>query len=297
MAISTISLVIRVACFVGMLFRATKHNSLTKSGLVAAAITGIIHASTPSIVNTMMLLAFFASGTKFTKYKLDVKAKLTQRVKSLDSLRGGLTTVDEEPEEPRNHVQVLANSGVASFLCLLLLIWPNDLIQFAIMAQYAAVTADTWSSELGILSKSPPYLITTMQPCPKGTNGGVSLFGLGAATAGGLFIGIVCVLCRPAVIVVDNSIVEQLGIVLLIGACGLMGSIVDSILGAVFQQSLVNTRTGQVLEVEGGYRLSIATTESYKNYSGADILSNNQVNLVMAGISAVNGLILGSLLL
>ena len=55
---------------------------------------------------------------------------------------------------------------------------------------YAAVAADTYSSELGILSKSKPRLITTLNTVPPGTNGGVTAAGVLAGALGAFTIGI-----------------------------------------------------------------------------------------------------------
>lgn len=255
--------------------RAKKHNSLTDLGIVAAIATATVHSVHPWSVCLVLLFAFYLSGTKFTKYKHEIKK--------------GLTVSSESGEGPRNHVQVLANSLIASILIVLHLLFERDYLFIGIVANYVAVCADTWSSELGILSKGQPILITTLRPCPKGTNGGVSPLGLAVALAGGIYIGSIAVLFSPAFFS-SWSIGARVVFVLSAGLFGLFGSVVDSLLGAVLQKSVVN-KQGKIIETANGGKLS--NNSSGKTYSGnLDILSNNQVNFAMATLTALTAMFL-----
>ncbi|KAA8907667.1 hypothetical protein TRICI_004958 [Trichomonascus ciferrii] len=258
--------------------RAKKHNSLTDWGIVTAIETATVHSVHPWSVCLVLLFAFYLSGTKFTKYKHDIKKSLTV---SSETGEGG--------EGPRNHVQVLANSLIASILIILHLLFERDYLFVGIVANYVAVCADTWSSELGILSKGQPILITTLRPCPKGTNGGVSPLGLGVAVAGGVYIGSIAVLFAPAFFS-SWSIGAKFVFVLAAGFFGLLGSILDSLLGAVLQKSVVN-KQGKIIETVNGGKLT--NNNSGKTYSGnLDVLSNNQVNFAMAALTSLSAMFL-----
>jgi uncharacterized membrane protein len=54
----------------------------------------------------------------------------------------------------------------------------------------ATVTADTWATEFGSLSRKPPRSVLTGKVLAPGTSGGVSVLGTAAALAGGILIGI-----------------------------------------------------------------------------------------------------------
>ena len=192
--------------------------------------------------------------------------------------------------EPRNHVQVLANSGVASALILAhtYLIYtdaawsdcwpgpgrgPGDLLVIGIVSNYAAVAADTFSSELGILSRSDPFLITVFPPrkVPRGTNGGVSVLGVGAGALGAFIVGVTSALLLPfcptsvsqTVSAKSDSVAFAGGwttkeVAIWIAAVtlwGSLGSLMDSVLGGLVQASVVDTRSGKVVEGAGGRKV------------------------------------------
>jgi len=55
------------------------------------------------------------------------------------------------------------------------------------MGSVASAAADTAASEIGVTGKGP-YLITTLRPVPRGTNGGVTVRGEAAAVLASLIV-------------------------------------------------------------------------------------------------------------
>ncbi len=147
------------------------------------------------------------------------------------------------------------------------------------MSSFACVNGDTWASELGILSKSEPRLITNFKVVPRGTNGGVSMWGLFVSFAGGVFIGLFYFIAT--ILFVDNEILQQspsqLPIIFIGGFAGLLGSVIDSFLGATCQFS------GQTKE---GY-ITEEIDEKVVKISGRKILNNHSVNFVSCFVTAL----------
>lgn len=273
-----------------------------KSVNISGAIFGIIVAIILTIASPVYLVtlaAFFFSSSKATKYRQDIKKKIEKDFKV-----GG----------QRNWVQVLCNGGVGAFLALCHLVecgvgeraidfendyvasWLGekllvvDLTRFdcetsfcpgmAVMSAFACCNGDTWASELGILSKSDPYLITTRKQVPRGTNGGVSSWGLFVSFAGGTFIGIFYYIAT--ILFVDSESLQnspvQFPVILVGGLAGLFGSIIDSLLGATCQFS-GQTAEGFIVE---------DPNEAVRKISGTfKILNNHSVNLVSCLLTAL----------
>ncbi|KAI0545285.1 integral membrane protein DUF92 [Xylaria curta] len=269
--------IIAIPATLALVYRAYSRKSLTPFGIFMAALTATAHAIHPWNLPFVLLIVFFLAGTRATAVKKEVKASLTLNAQGSS---GG--------EGPRTHVQVLANSLMASILTLLhayqlrqrretilsgqspegtyCYSWGGDLLVVGIIANYAAVAADTFSSELGILSRTEPRLITslTLRKVPRGTNGGVTVWGLVAGFLGSMIIVTTSLMFLP--MCGDHtsgkvgggrpwSMSEKVIFAWGMTVWGTLGSLLDSFLGGWLQRSVRDVRTGKIVEGEGGVRV------------------------------------------
>jgi len=183
-------------------------------------------------------------------------------------------------------IQVLANSIVATILVVIFEIMTGGQDQCldsngskiitgiigGIIGHYCCCNGDTWSSEIGVLSNEQPRLITTLKPVRKGTNGGVTLQGLLAATGGGLIIGLTFVIVGllTAECSFDMAL-RQLLVLPISAAAGLLGSLIDSLLGATLQFSGYCSVRKKVVSKRG---------PTVTKISGITVLDNDAVNAV-----------------
>ncbi|PHT37122.1 hypothetical protein CQW23_24822 [Capsicum baccatum] len=250
--------------------RAYKRKSLNLSGAVSGFIVMFIHLAVNYRFGAMLLVFFFTSS-KFTKFGEDRKRKL-----DADFKEGG----------QRDWIQVLFNGGIATLLVLTSwkLIGSEDrcldskesriitALIGGIIGQYCCCNGDTWSSELGILSNEEPRLITTFKPVRRGTNGGVTKAGLLAAAAAGSVIGLTFVVIGFFTTKCTSDVtVKQLFVIPLSALAGVCGSVIDSLLGATLQFSGFCTVRKKVVGKPG---------PTVKRISGLAVLDNNAVNLV-----------------
>nr|GMC97741.1 protein PGR [Ipomoea batatas] len=248
--------------------RAYRRKSLDLSGAVAGFLVMSIHFAVSYRFGAMLLLFFFTSS-KLTRFGEDKKRKLDAEFKE-----GG----------QRNWIQVLFNSGIATVLVLISwkLIGSQDKcldsndsylvtsLIGGIIGHYCCCNGDTWSSELGILSDEQPRLITTFKPVKRGTNGGVTRAGLLAAAAAGSVIGVTFVLLGFLTTKCTYSVaLKQLLVIPLSALAGVFGSLVDSLLGATLQFSGFCTIRNKVVSKPG---------PTVKKISGLSVLDNNAVN-------------------
>jgi len=127
-----------------------------------------------------------------------------------------------EPPGGRNAAQAMANLGIAALVVAVAgQAWP-----VLALAALAEAAGDTSSSEIGMAFPGKTWMITTFQPVTAGTDGGISLFGTIAALLGAAGV---------AVAAVTTGLVPFAQIATIILA-GFFGTIVDSLLGAVFER-------------------------------------------------------------
>lgn len=196
---------------------AWRAHALTRDGAIAAALMGTLIFGLGGVPWAALLLTFFITSSALSRAFARRKAALDEKFAK---------------SSRRDWGQVAANGGLGAGLILLQLIFPAETWPWwAYAGALAAVNADTWATELGTLSTTPPRLITTGQKVEKGTSGGISLTGTLAALMGAALIGGVASLF-PALAGVRG---RAWLIPLLISFAGLAGSLFDSLLGATFQ--------------------------------------------------------------
>jgi len=159
-----------------------------------------------------LLFAFFVLGSIASHFKVAEKARL------------GLA---QENKGKRSIRHAISNGGVAGICGLIAWAIPEYQVMMVAMvaASLAAATADTLSSELGVVFGRRFINILTLKPDTRGLDGVISMEGTFLGALGALFMAILFGFWQ--------------GFDLLVGfvcLAGIFGNVVDSVLGASFQR-------------------------------------------------------------
>lgn len=200
-----------------------RSDSLAPSGVMGAILVGTIIFGAGGWVWGVLLIVFFASSSLLSRYRAAEKSELYEKFAKLDR---------------RDLGQALANGGWGALLALFFLFRPSPSIFAAFVGAMAAVNADTWATELGVLSRHPPRRITTGEPVPPGTSGAISVPGTAAALAGALLIGLAAEALQVSGGMLSGDGVARwmVWLPLAAGLGGLSGAFFDSLLGASVQR-------------------------------------------------------------
>jgi uncharacterized protein (TIGR00297 family) len=192
---------------------AWRGHALDRSGALAAWGVGFFTFSFGGMAGAVVLLTFFISSSVlsrlFTRRKAGVNEKFSKG-------------------SQRDWGQVLANGGLAAFLIAGTYIFDNPgWLWPAFCGALAAVNADTWATELGVLSPALPRRISNGAEVEKGASGGVTWLGYAVAIAGSGLVAGVGWLFQPQV--------PAGAFIMLVTLAGVFGTTVDSWLGDTVQ--------------------------------------------------------------
>ena len=186
---------------------------LTRGGVVAAAVVGGAVFWGAGLPGLALLVTFFVTGSLLTQMSGGTGGQRTAR-------------------------QVAAN-GAAAAIAAALGSWAGA------AGAIAAATADTWATEIGSFSRTPPRLITTGANVAPGTSGGVTILGTAGGMVGAGVMGILAGTLGP----------QDLRGAFTTAAAGVVGMMADSVLGATLQnkrQWLDNDAVNLAATVLGG---------------------------------------------
>lgn len=183
------------------------------SAMLSATLLGVVIIISGGFWWFFILLVFYLLGSFFTRYKYQFKLS-----------RG----VAEAKKGARGYKNVFSNSLPALALALAYSIFPSsaNLLLYAYLGSVATATGDTLASEIGATYKGEPRMITTLKKVKPGTDGGVSTLGELAAIFGASVIAVIAYF----------TIQNDFNLIIAVIAGGFIGTNIDSLLGATFQQ-------------------------------------------------------------
>jgi uncharacterized protein (TIGR00297 family) len=205
-----------------------RRRALSRSGVVGAFITGGLLFGLGGLSGAALLLAFFISSSALSRFRESQKESLAEKFSK---------------GSQRDLGQALANGGAAAVCMVGWAITGDTIWWVACAAALAEANADTWATELGVLNKTPPRLISDGRPVEVGASGGVSLGGTAAALAGSFLIALVAFIAirldpnlQSFDFAQDKSLISNSpALFFLITLSGLAASLFDSLLGATVQ--------------------------------------------------------------
>lgn len=255
--------------------RGLRRHSLSSTGAIAAFLVGFLSWASSTRFG-LTLYVFYLSGTRATKYKSSRKAQIEAEHSTLGN---------------RSAYQVCASSLPAVIIAVIyVLLYRFDApvsttfggrgnLLLAYLLFFAACAGDTFASEVGIVGSEPVLVTAPWRKVPRGTNGGITLGGTVASAVGGLIVGGTFFLAG------SEWTWSQVRLVWVGAVGGVVGSLVDSLLGAVVQASWLDTQSGKVLN-ETPPGPTKGDGKRYQHVSGIDVLSGESVNVLSAVLTA-----------
>ncbi len=210
-----------------------KKKALDASGAALSWIFGFLIILLCDVSWFLLILIFFVSGAAATRYKYKAKEKLGAAEQRLGM---------------RSWENVLANGMSPLLFVVSEFLQPGAIFLAGYLGAVSTAMADTLSSEIGLTSKSHPWLITTFKRVKPGTHGAISVKGTLASLVGCVALGFVAW-------VLGMETDWSFPVVMLTCVVGgMVGCTLDSILGAVFELKgrMSNSQVNLASTIGGG---------------------------------------------
>lgn len=242
----------------------TRKTVTATGGVVGAGVGFLIYLS-GGFFFWSVLMAFFVSSSYLSRITSEKKERAVQ-IHAKGSRRDGR--------------QVLANGGFAAATALLHSLTGRPIFMLGFAIILAAANADTWASEIGVLSRREPVNVLTFKKIKRGTSGGVSVLGLLASAGGALFIGLWFAVGYW--LIHGWNGLELVALVAAITGGGFLGSLLDSVLGATVQAQYWDALHEAMTE-----KRQNAHGVSNRLVRGFHLFTNDMVNALSGILSAV----------
>jgi len=186
-----------------------KSRALTRGGTIAAAFVGAATLLGFHLIGALVLFAFFIPSVALSK----LPHPHPERLRDIDK------------QGARDAWQVLANGGVAAAAGAIAFFIPHAhaIAAAAFVGAFAAASADTWGTEIGMRFGANVRSILTFRTDASGLSGGVTTLGTLAEIAGALVVA-----ASAAIFALAPLAAGAIG--------GVVGAFADSYLGASAQE-------------------------------------------------------------
>ncbi|MGZ3615895.1 MAG: DUF92 domain-containing protein [Ktedonobacteraceae bacterium] len=262
--------------FSGLLFSsgigliAYRRKSLDKSGVLGSIVSGTSIVGMGGWSWGLSLVYFFVSSSLLSSFRVSEKA-----IVASDKFSKG---------SRRDLSQIVANGGLATFFALCFGFSRSEVnrrrAKSGFIGALATATADTWATELGTLSTTPPLLITNGKPVAPGTSGGITPLGTAASALGATSLGFL-------LWAVESFRKSSARTPLLALFSAMAGSCTDSVMGATLQ--VMYTCPDCKTETEQQVHLCGTRTEFLR---GIPWMNNDVVNFIATTVGSVVAIVL-----
>lgn len=230
--------------------------SLSLNGAFIAWVIGTLIGYGGSSYGYTLLGLFFITSSFWSHYKEERKYHLYHL---------------HEKGTKRDAIQVLANGLVPAICSIAYVRTQQECFLVAMAVSLASATADTWASEIGVLSQKPARSILTFKILETGLSGGVTLLGSLAQVGGACLIAL---FSTSWLKIIYHSSMTWGFLWLTIAGFGILGSIIDSYLGALIQVKYECVECYKITE------RPIHHEKRAKRIRGWRYMSNDWVNLI-----------------